>query len=153
MGFFPDEQLGFAFLTNVGHGGGLFNLSVQASLLSRLYGLNRELPAFMAGFIPVLEARTAELAAQSRAVDATLVTPYLGLYEDGFGLRLDDAGVLWLEHDIRFMPLLALSDGNYVVASGPDVVLEQPVTLEVDANGVPVMTITGFAPVRWLTGS
>src|SRR5215211_6690570 len=63
MVFFPDEQLGFAFLTNVGRGGGLFNLSVQASLLSRLYGLNRELPAFMAGFIPVLETRTAELAA------------------------------------------------------------------------------------------
>ena len=153
MGFFPNEQLGFAFLTIVGRGGGLFNLSVQASLMSRLYGLNRELPAFMAGFIPVLEARTAELAAQTRAVDATVVTPYLGLYEDGFELRLDDAGVLWLEHDIRSMPLLALSDGNYVVASGPDVVLEQPVTFEVDADGVPVMTIQGFPPVRWLTGS
>ena len=48
------------------------------------------------------------------------------------------------------MPLLALSDGSYVVAAGPDVVLEQPVSFEVDANGVPVMTITGFAPVRWL---
>jgi beta-lactamase class C len=152
MGFFPNEQLGFAFLTNVGRGGGLFNISVQASLMSRLYGLNRELPAFMAGFIPVLEARTAELATQTRAVDATVVTPYLGLYEEGFELRLDDAGVLWLEHDIRSMPLLALSDGNYVVASGPDVVLEQPVTFEVDADGVPVMTIQGFPPVRWLTG-
>src|SRR5215211_4709142 len=152
-GFFPNEQIGYAFLTNVGRGGGLFNLSIQASLTSRLYGLNRELPVFMAGFVPVLEARTADLAAQTQAVDAALVTPYLGLYEDGFGLRLDDAGVLWLEHDIRFMPLLALSDGNYVVASGPDVVLEQPVTFEVDADGVPVMTIQGFPPVRWLTGS
>src|SRR5215212_3988243 len=152
-GFFPKEQLGYAFLTNVGRGGGLFNLSVKASLTSRLYGLNRELPAFMAGFIPVLEARTAELAAQTQAVDATLVTPYLGLYQDGFELRLDDAGVLWLEHDIRSIPLLALSDGTYVVADGPDVVLEQPVTFEVDADGVPVMTIQGFPPVRWLTGS
>jgi CubicO group peptidase (beta-lactamase class C family) len=153
IGFFPKEQLGFVFLTNIGRGGGLFNLSVQASLLSRLFGLQRELPAFMAGFIPMLEARTAELAAQTRAVDAALIRPYLGLYEDGFGLHMDDAGALWLEHDIRAMPLLASSDGNYVVAAGPDVVLEQPVTLGVDSYGVPVMTITGFAPVRWLTGS
>jgi CubicO group peptidase (beta-lactamase class C family) len=152
MGFFPNEQLGYAFLTNVGRGGGLFNLSVQASLLSRLYGLNRELPAFMAGFVPVLEARTAELAAETRTVDAALVTPYLGLYEDGFGLRIDDAGALWLAHDIRSMPLLALPDGTFVVAAGPDVVLAQPVTFEVDPYGVPVMTITGFQPVRWLTG-
>ena len=144
-GFFPKEQLGYAFLTNVGRGGGLFNLSLQASLTSRLYGLNRELPAFMAGFVPMLEARTAELAAQTRAVDPALVRPYLGLYEDGFGLRMDDAGALWLEHDVRAMPLLALPDGTYVIADGPDVVLEQAVTLELDTDGVPVMTIMGVS--------
>ena len=152
-GFFPKELLGYAFLTNVGRGGGLFNLSLQASLTSRLYSLNPELPAFMAGFVPMLEARTAEMAAQTRAVDPALVRPYLGLYEDGFGLRMDDAGALWLEHDVRAMPLLALPDGTYVIADGPDVVLEQAVTLELDTDGVPVMTIMGFPPVRWLTGS
>ena len=144
MGFFPAEQLGFAFLTNMGRGGGLFNLSLQASLLGRLFGLNRDLPGFLAGAIPMLEARTAELAAQTGPVDPAAVTPYLGLYEDGFRLRLDDAGALCLDHDIRSMPLLALSDGSYVVAAGPDVVLEQPVTFEVDADGVPVMTITAL---------
>jgi CubicO group peptidase (beta-lactamase class C family) len=152
MGFFPKEQLGFSFLTNMGRGGGLFNLSLQASLLGRLFGLNRDLPGFLAGAIPVLEARTAELAARTGPVDPAAVTPYLGLYEDGFRLRLDDAGALFLDHDIRSMPLLALSDGSYVVAVGPDVVLEQPVSLEVDANGVPVMMMTGIAPMRWLTG-
>jgi CubicO group peptidase (beta-lactamase class C family) len=152
MGFFPAEQIGFAFLTNMGRGGGLFNLSLQASLLGRLFGLNRDLPGFLAGAIPMLEAGTAELAAGTGPVDPAAVTPYLGLYEDGFRLRLDDAGSLFLDHDIRSMPLLALSNGSYVVAAGPDVVLEQPVSFEVDANGVPVMTITGFAPVRWLTG-
>src|SRR5215211_1944696 len=151
MGFFPAEQIGFAFLTNMGRGGGLFNLSLQASLLGQLFGLNRDLPGFLAGAIPMLEAGTAELAAGTDPVDPAAVTPYLGLYEDGFRLRLDDAGALFLDHDIRSMPLLALSDGSYVVAAGPDVVLEQPVSCEVDANGVPVMTITGLAPVRWLT--
>jgi CubicO group peptidase (beta-lactamase class C family) len=153
MGFFPGEQLGFAFLTNMGRGGGLFNLSLQASLLGRLFGLNRELPGFLAGAIPTLEARTAELAARTRPVDSALITPYLGLYEKGFRLRLDDVAALFLDHDIRSMPLLALSDGSYVVAAGPDVVLEQPVALDLDADGLPVMTITGFAPVRWLTGA
>jgi CubicO group peptidase (beta-lactamase class C family) len=152
MGFFPSEQLGFAFLTNMGRGGGLFNLSLQASLLGRLFGLNQDLPGFLAGAIPMLEAGTAEVAARTRSVDPALVTPYLGLYENGFRLRLDDAGALYLDHDIRSMPLLALTDGGYVIAAGPDVVLEQPVTFEADPNGEPVMTITGFAPVRWLTG-
>jgi CubicO group peptidase (beta-lactamase class C family) len=152
MGFFPGEQLGFAFLTNAGRGGGLFNLSLQASLLGQLFGLNRELPGFFAGAILELAARTAELAARTGPVDPAAVTPYLGLYEEGFRLRLDDAGALFLDHDIRSMPLLALADGGYVVAAGPDVVLEQPVTFAVDELGVPTMTITGFAPVRWLTG-
>src|SRR5215211_5100032 len=151
MGFFPGEQVGFASLTNTGRGGGLFNLSLQASLLGRLFGLNQELPGFLAGAIPMLAAGSAELAAQTRPVNPAAVTPYLGLYEDGFRLRLDDAGALFLEQDIRSMPLLALSDGGYVVAAGPDVMLEQPVTFDMVANGVPVMTMTGLAPVRWLT--
>ena len=152
MGFFPEEQLGFAFLTNAGRGGGLLNLSIQASLRDRLFGLTRELPAFLAGFVPALEARTAELAAQTGPVDPAAVAPYLGQYEDGFLVRLDNSGVLYLEHDIRAMPLLALPDGSYVVADGPDVVLEQPVTFNIDPNGLPVMAIQGFSPVRWLTG-
>ncbi len=152
MGFFPEAQLGFVFLTNAGRGGGLFNLSVQASLLDRQFGLNRELPAFLAGFVPMLEARTAELAAQTAPVDPAAVAPYLGQYEDGFQVRLDDAGTLSLDHDIRSMPLLALPDGTYVIADGPDVVLEQPVTFNRDSDGLPIMTIQGFTPVRWLTG-
>jgi len=152
MGFFPKGQLGFASLTNAGRGGGLFNLSLQASLLGRLFGLNRELPGFLAGAIPMLEARTAELAARTGPVDPAAVSPYLGLYEDGFRLRLDDTGNLFLDHDIRSLPLLALPDGSYVVAAGPDVVLEQPVSFEADPDSVPIMTIAGFEPVRWLTG-
>ena len=152
MGFFPEEKLGFAFLTNSGRGGGLFNLSLQSSLLGRHFGLNRDVPALIAGFVPMVEARTAELAARTRPADPAAVRPYLGLYEEGFRVRMDGAGGLYLDHDIRSLPLLALPDGGYVVASGPDVVLEQPVTFAIGAGGVPVMTIQGFPPVRWLTG-
>jgi CubicO group peptidase (beta-lactamase class C family) len=151
-GFLPAEQLGFAVLTNLDFAGSLFYLSVQASLLSRLFGLNRTVPAFLAQGAPMLEAQTAELAAQTRPVDPAAAAPYLGLYEEGFRVRLDEAGGLRLDHDIRSLPLLALPDGTYVVASGPDVVRAQPVAFATGADGVPVMTIQGFAPVRWLTG-
>jgi hypothetical protein len=150
-GFFPEAKLGFVLLTNSDRGG-LFYLSVQASLLSRLIGVNRDLPGFLAGVIPALDAPRAELAAQTRSVDPAAVTPYQGLYEDGFRVRLDDAGALYLDHDIRSMPMVALPDGAYVIASGPDVVLQQRVSFDADTNGGPIMTITGFDPVRWLTG-
>ena len=151
MGFLPVEQLGFAFLTNLGRGGSLFNLSVKVGLLSRLFGLNQGLPDFLAGLLPVLEAGSATVAAQTVPADRRTIEPYLGLYEDGFLLCFDEANGLQLRHDIRSMPLLALSDGSYVVADGPEVILEQRVTFAADKSGVPVMTIAGCAPVRWLT--
>jgi hypothetical protein len=154
MGFFPEEKIGFAILTNgePGRGGGLFTFAVQSSLLSRLFGLNQDVPAFLASAVPILEGRTAELAARTRPVDPLAVAKYLGLYSDGFRLRLDDAGVLHLDHDIRSMPLLALEDGGYVVAAGPDVVLAKTVSFTEGPGGLPMMTIQGFNPVRWLTG-
>jgi CubicO group peptidase (beta-lactamase class C family) len=150
-GFLPDEKIGLVILNNSDRGG-LFYLSVRASFLSRFFGLNRDLPGFLAAVVPVLDAAMAELAAQTRPVDPAAAAPYQGLYEDGFRVRLDEAGGLYLDHDIRSMPLRALSNGRYVVTAGPEVVLGQPVSFELDANGVPVMIITGFAPVRWLTG-
>jgi CubicO group peptidase (beta-lactamase class C family) len=152
MGFFPAEKLGFAVLTNDGEGGSLCHRSVQASLLDRLFGLNHDLPALLADAFAKAEAQRDELAAQTQRVDASVVSRYLGLYQGGFRLRLDDAGALWLEHDIRTMPLLALPDETYVVAAGPDVVLGQRVSFAVDADTIPVMTIAGFRPARWLTG-
>lgn len=152
MGFFPREKLGFAVLTNEGGSGSSCNFSIQASLLDRLFGLNHDVPAVLAGAASKAEAQKAELAAQTRPVDPGVLDRYLGSYQDGFRLRLDDAGVLWLEHDIRGMPLLALPDGSYVVASGPDVVLGQRVSFDVDADTIPVMTVEGFRPARWLTG-
>ena len=151
MGFFPEEKVGFAIQTN-SDDASLFYLSVQASLLGRLFGLNRDVPALMAGFFPMLEARTAELAARTKPVDPAAAAPFLGLYEDGFRVRLDGGGGLRLDHGIRSLPLLALADGGYVVADGPAVIVGQPVAFATGADGVPVMTIRGFAPVRWLTG-
>ena len=57
-----------------------------------------------------------------------------------------------LEHAIRWLPLLALPDGTYVVADGPVVVVEKTVGFAVGADAVRTMGIEGFDPVRWPTG-
>ncbi|HET7094003.1 MAG TPA: serine hydrolase domain-containing protein, partial [Thermomicrobiales bacterium] len=154
MGFFPAERLGFAILSNQepARGGASFVLSVMSSLLSRAFGLYRDLPDALARAEPELEARSARLAAQTRPVDPAAVAPYLGFYGFGFRLRLDDAGVLRLEHDVRSMPLLALPNGNYVVADGPGSLLGQTVSFTANSHGGRVMQIEGLDPVRWLTG-
>jgi CubicO group peptidase (beta-lactamase class C family) len=151
MGFFPAEQIGFVLLTNTEPGGALFTISVQSSLLSRLFGLNQTVPGILADLLPESEQYLADLVAQTRPVDATTVRPYLGLFEHGFRLRLDAAGVLHLDHDIRSMPLLALADGGYVVTSGPGMILGRKVSFTGDAATQLTMTIEGFEPVRWLT--
>ncbi len=154
MGFFPEDRLGFVILTNLepGRGGGIFNLYLQASLMSLLFGLNREVPSLLADAAGTLEEQMAALAAQTQPVDPATVTPYLGLYSNGFRLRLEAPNSLRLEHDIRSLPLLALSDGGYVVADGPSVVMGKKVTFSSGDNGVPMMTIEGFEPLMWLTG-
>ena len=72
---------------------------------------------FLAGAIPMLEARTAELAAQTGPVDPAAVTPYLGLYEEGFRLRLDDAGRSVSGSRHSFDAVAGASRGSYVVAA------------------------------------
>jgi CubicO group peptidase (beta-lactamase class C family) len=85
MGFFPQDQLGFVFLTNLEPSlAGLFNFSIQSSLLSRLFGLNQAIPALLASAVPVLAQRRATAAARTRPVNPGAVTQYLGLYSQGF---------------------------------------------------------------------
>ena len=152
MGFFPRERVGFVFLTNLEPGtGGTFNFSIESSLLSRLFGLNDGLPDLLASFVPIAAETRAQLARRTRPVDRAAVEPYLGLYSEGFELRLDPDGDLRLLHDIRSFPLLALVDGGYVIVAGPDVVARKTVTLAT-SGGIRTMTIDGFDPVRWLTG-
>jgi CubicO group peptidase (beta-lactamase class C family) len=153
MGFFPGDRLGFVFLTNLDPASAaLFNFAIQGSLLSLLFGLNHYVPELLASFVPTVAQAKAELAARTRPVDPTTVAPYLGLYSQGFRLRLNPPNDLRLEHDIRSLPVLALVDGGYVVADGPGVVAEKTVTLATSADGLCILTIEGFEPVRWLTG-
>lgn len=151
VGFFPEERIAFAVVNNRDRTGGSFNVSVQASLLDRLFGLNAGAPAALAALLQEAEAKTAALAARARRPEPAAVAPLLGWYERGFRLRQDAAGALLLDHDTRSLPLLALADGGYVIACGPDVVQEVRVAFGAGATG-PTMAIEGFPTLRWLTG-
>lgn len=151
VGFLPGERIGFAVVTNEDRVGGVCNLLVRASLLGRLYGIETHLPALLAEAWPQVVAQTADLAAQTQPVDPGAIAPYLGFYDHGFRLRLDGDRV-YLEQGLHILPLKALLDGDYVVTDGPDVVQEARVSFVSSDDGVPVMTIAGFPPVRWLTG-
>jgi CubicO group peptidase (beta-lactamase class C family) len=151
VGFFPDEQIGFAVVANDDRTGSPFYLSVRASLLGRLFGLETDLPSFLASVWPQVVAQTAELAATTQPVDLDTIQPFLGYYEEGFRLR-QAGNDLFLEQGLHVMPLVALPDGDFLIADGPDVVQEARVAFASAADGIPVMAIEGFAPVRWLTG-
>lgn len=151
MCFFPAEQIGFVVLTNTEGGGALCTVSLQSSFFARVFGYNQEVPAALAALLPEGEAYTADLVAQTRPIDAAAVQPYLGLYESGFRLRLDAAGTLHLDHDIRSMPLLALADGGYLTSSGPAIILGRKITFAGEPATELLMTIDGIDPVRWLT--
>jgi hypothetical protein len=151
VGFLPEERIGFAVVTNEDQVGGVCNLLVRASLLCRLFGLETSLPGFLAEVWPQVMAETAELAAQVQPIDPEAISPYLGFLEDGFRLRRAGDAV-YLEQGLHLLPLQALPDGDYVVTDGPDMVQEARVSVVSSDDGVPVMTLTGFPPVRWLTG-
>jgi CubicO group peptidase (beta-lactamase class C family) len=149
MGFFPVERLGYVFLTNLEPvSGAPFHIALQSSLLSRLFGLNKGLESKMARLAHEQATQAAVLDAQTRPADPHRVAPYVGLYTDGFRVRVDDS--LYLEHDLRSMPLRAMGDRTYIVADGPGVLATKIVTFE-DGADSPRMQIEGFESTRWLT--
>ena len=152
MGFFPRERIGFAILTNLEpSASNLFNLQVQSRLLGPLFGLYEGIPELRASAAATVAQQKAQLAAQTRPVDRAAIQPYLGLYSEGFELRLNAEGQLRLRHDIRSMPVSALADGGYVITDGPGIVAMKTLTLATSGR-TRTMTIQGFDPVRWLTG-
>lgn len=153
MGYFPAERVGFVTLTNLDpRYSENFNRWILTSLQSRLFDLDTGVPASAITAAAALSRDNAEMALQTRPVNPTEVAPYLGLYGDGLGLRLDTDGALWLDHDIRSMPLLAHADGGYIVVAGGWLVYGKRVSLATGQSGQRIMTIEGFEPVRWLTG-
>jgi CubicO group peptidase (beta-lactamase class C family) len=154
MGFWPDADLGLVVLSNLepGQGGGLFTYAVRDHFTSQFLGLNVDGGSQLEALTGQLAAIVTPIRDMVQPLDADALAPYLGYYSDGFTLRLLAPDDLRLEHDIRSLPVAALSDGTYVVTRGPGIVAQQPFTLGYSADGTPIINLSGFTPIIWQTG-
>jgi CubicO group peptidase (beta-lactamase class C family) len=151
MGFLPQHDLGIVVLNNIntaptGIGFYLYALNV---LLNQQLGLNMGVPAKALEFSDTGLDGLQQLGRQARAVDFKAVAPYLGYYADGYALARE-GGDLVLRITSRVMPLRAMPDGTYLIASG--LILGTRVKLALEADGTPHIEIVGVQTVRRSTG-
>lgn len=148
----PDDGLGLVVNTNIGplsRGLG-FVQYVSALLLETQFELNRGAADAAVAQYQTGAQGLADLAAQAEPVDESVIAPWLGFYERGWSLAFEADGDLRLRQSSRSIPLLAMPDGSYVMASG--VAPGSMVQFSRDASGMPVMGIVGLETVRWTTG-
>jgi CubicO group peptidase (beta-lactamase class C family) len=152
IGFFPDDDLGLVVLTNMGPlpRGLFFTAYVLNLVLSARFGLNEGANAAVVAQYQAAEQHLSDLAAQATPVAADAIAPYLGYYEKGWRLVFDADGTLRLRQSSRAIPLLALPDSDYVMASG-----ELPgtaVRFSQDGSGMRWLEIQDIEIVRWSSG-
>jgi CubicO group peptidase (beta-lactamase class C family) len=152
IGFFPEDNIGLAVLTNKSAASSMyFYKYVLNLLLESRFGLNRGAnDTTVAAYQEAAGARSA-LAAQARPVDAAAIAPFLGSYQQGFRLAYDAAGTLRLHVGGRALRVLALPDGDYVAASGGSLV-GTPIRFARDELGTPVLELVDVETVRWQSG-
>ena len=83
-------------------------------------------------------------------MDSGAVAPYLGFYEKGWRVAFDADGELRLRQGSRAIRLLAMPDGDYVMAGG--LVPGTAVHFSQDGSGLRWLEIQGFETVRWSSG-
>ncbi len=83
-------------------------------------------------------------------MDPDTVAPYLGFYEKGWSLAFDADGTLLLRQSSRAIPLLAMPDGDYVMAGG--VLPGNAVRFSEDGSGMRWLEIQDIETVRWSSG-
>jgi len=153
IGFFPDDQLGLVVLTNMGpwpRGLYFAQFYVPNLLLSGRFGLNQGVNDAVVAQYRAAEQQLTDLAAQAEPVDPGAVAPYLGYYEKGWRVAFDADGELRLRQGSRAIRLLAMPDGDYVMAGG--VVPGTAVRFSQDGSGLRWLEIQGFETVRWSSG-
>jgi len=124
-----------------------FTAYVLNLLLSARFGLNVEANAAVVAQYQAAEQHLTDLAAQAEPVAADAIAPYLGYYEKGWRLAFDADGTLRLRQSSRAIPLLAMPDGSYVMASGE--LPGNPVRFSEDGRGMRWLEIQDIETVRW----
>ena len=152
IGFFPEDDLGLVVLTKMGPlpRGLYFTSHVLNLVLAAGFGLNAGANAAVDAAYEAAEQQLRDLAGKAAPVAADVVAPYLGFYAKGWRLEFDAEGTLRLHQSSRAIPLLAMPDGSYVMASGE--MPGTPVRLTTDAEGLRWLEIEAFETVRWSNG-
>jgi hypothetical protein len=127
-----------------------FSTFVVNLLLSAHFGLNVGVNETVVAQYQAAEQHLTDLAAQAKPVDAGVIGPYLGFYEKGWRLAFDADGTLRLHQSSRDIPLMAMPDGDYVMAGG--VLPGNPVRFSRTADGLPWLEIQDIETVRWSSG-
>ncbi len=152
IGFFPEDNLGLVVLTNIGPfpRGLFFSYYVVNLLLSAQFGLNVGVNETVVAQYQAAEQHLTDLASQAELVDEAAIGPYLGYYEKGWRLAVDAGGTLLLRQSSRAIPLLAMPNGDYVMAGG--VLPGNAVRFSKDGSGMRWLEIQDIETVRWSSG-
>jgi beta-lactamase class C len=119
IAFLPERDIGLVVLNSINPEpiGLFFYLAVLNHLLSQRFGLNQGVNERIDAAYDEAVAKLDETWQQSLPANPEAVAPYLGYYQGGYRLTLDD-GVPKIRIGSRVMPLRALPDGAYVTTSG-----------------------------------
>jgi CubicO group peptidase (beta-lactamase class C family) len=151
MAFLPQHDLGLVVLNNmnIAPTGIGFYIYVVTLLLNQRFGLNQGVTEKALEFSDSGIDGLQQTGRRATRVDWKAVAPYLGYYADGYSLTREGADVV-IRIGSRVMPLAAMPDGTYVVASG--LILGTPVKLAKEADATPHLEIVGVQTVRRTAG-
>jgi CubicO group peptidase (beta-lactamase class C family) len=152
IAFLPEKDIGLVVLNSMNPEpiGLFFYLAVLNHLLSQRFGLNQDANLRIDAAYDEAIAKLDETWRQSIPADPEAVAPYVGYYQGGYRLTVDD-GVPRIRIGSRVMPLRALPDGAYVTASG--LIPNLRVRLSGDPGGVSRMELEGLETVNRTVGS
>ncbi len=151
IGFLPEHDLGLVVLNSMNSSpiGAFFYLYVLNVLLSQRFGLNVGVPTKVDDAYQAAISDLRRLGRLARPVDPHAVAPFLGYYEGGYRLALDNRDLRILL-GARVMPVRAMSDGGYIMSGG--LVVGTRVVLDRDSDGVSRMELVGLETVRRTVG-
>jgi CubicO group peptidase (beta-lactamase class C family) len=152
IAFLPEKDIGLVVLNSMNPEpiGLFFYRAVLNHLLSQRFGLNQDANEKIAAAYDQAIAKLDETWQQSIPADPEGAAPFVGYYQGGYRLTIDD-DVPRIRIGARIMPLRALPDGPYVTAAGllPNI----RVHLSRDSGGVSRMELEGLEIVNRTVGA
>ncbi len=136
FGFLPDANLGVLVLSNAALANN-FDASVREYVFETAFGLDHTADAYYAAAEQALKTAVHQVLAQihysDTPVDPQAVADYLGSYQRGVEIQLDDVGQLVIKTIYIDIPLLPTDDPKRFVSAG--VMAGTGVTFNQDASG------------------